>query len=269
MHGDKPLVVYLVLDDIPNYNQIINVLRHTNYASNYRTTGLRTTSKIFGYSPRETIRKDYCSSTAFAREDPTGHLAICDFGRTLANYYRKYCPEMFEYHHAISKQTIMDNWRIHNTPFTSGIINKNNPLKYHFDRGNVKSVYSNMIVFKHKCEGGHLAIPEFDLALDCANKSVVFFDGQDILHGVTPFRLTDPATSYRYSIVYYTLHQMWKCQTVDEELARIQKRKTDREMRRYKRLTGELKPEDDDIYKALSPQAQKYRNASNNRTKSS
>lgn len=258
-HNGKPLVVYLVLKDIPNYDKILNTLKHTHFSTNVRTTGLRTTSKIFGYSPRETIRKDYCSSTAFAREDPEGHFNICNFGNTLADLYRQYCPDMFEYHHAVSKMTIMNDWRIHGTPFTSGIINKNNPLKYHFDRGNVKNVYSNMIVFKNKCEGGYLAIPEFDVGLECSNKSVVFFDGQDILHGVTPFKLTDRQSGYRFSIVYYTLHQMWKCKTVTEELARIKTRKTERELKRYKRLTGELTPENDELYKHLSPLAKKYR----------
>jgi hypothetical protein len=258
MYDNKPLIVYLVLKDIPDYDKILNILQNTEFSTNRRTTGLRTTSKIFGYSPRETIRKDYCSSTAFARDDPEGHNIICNFGKTLSKYYKKYCPEMFEYHDSISKQKIMDDWKIHSTPFTSGIINKNNPLKYHTDKGNISKVYSNMIVFKNKCSGGYLSIPEFDIGLECANKSVVFFDGQDILHGVTPFRLTGEE-SYRYSIVYYTLNQMWKCEPITEELVRIKERKTQRELLRYKRLTGELKPEDDLIYKSLESKAKQYR----------
>jgi hypothetical protein len=152
----------------------------------------------------------------------------------------------------------MDDWKIGGTPFTSGIINKNNPLKYHFDAGNIGQVYSNMIAFKNDCEGGHLALPEFDIGLEISNRSVVFFDGQDILHGVTPFRLLS-RDAYRYTIVYYTLKQMWNCKPLDEEIARIRTRKTERETTRFKRLTGELKPEDDTVYQALEKKANEYR----------
>jgi hypothetical protein len=261
MYEGRPLVVYLVLKTIPGYSKIIDILKRIQYVRGKRTTGLKSEAKIFGYSPRETIRKDYCSSTSLASADPQGHYQICSFGKVLSDYYKKYCPEMFEYHTETSKQKIMDDWKIEGTPFTSGIINKNNPLKYHFDKGNISQVYSNMIVFKNKCKGGYLSIPEFDIGLECSNKSIVFFDGQDILHGVTPFTLDKAIQkdSYRFSIVYYTLKAMWKCETIDEELARIKQRKTDREITRYKRATGQVNPEEDENYRTMEAKAKAYR----------
>ena len=58
------------------------------------------------------------------------------------------------------------------------------------------------------------------------------FDGQGIMHGVTPITYESPL-SYRYSIVYYSLKQMWKCLTIDEELVRIRNKKTQREKIRH------------------------------------
>jgi hypothetical protein len=143
---------------------------------------------------------------------------------------------MFEYHDKQVHDKIRDPWIIEKSPFTSGIVNKNNQLKYHFDRGNIAKVFSNMVCFKKDCSGGRLSIPEFNLGLEIADKSILFFDGQSIMHGVTPFKM-ESINAYRYTLVYYTLQQMWHCDPIDEELARIKTKKTERETLRYKRLT--------------------------------
>jgi hypothetical protein len=145
---------------------------------------------------------------------------------------------MYDFHNDKSK-IIKDDWKIEGTPFSSGIINKNNALKYHFDSGNIKQVYSNMVCFKKNCEGGYLVLPEFDVALEVANKSITFFDGQDIMHGVSPFKLKT-YDGYRFTIVYYTLQQMWKCEPIDEEIVRIRNRRKERELRRIQMMKGEI-----------------------------
>lgn len=236
IEGGRIVAVYLVADDIPE--SFVEVVKKVKVDRNLRTDGLKTESRIFGYSPRETIRKDFCSSTSLAAEMPQEHAMICNFGATLADYYKKCAPEIYE-DHARRAEAIKQDWKIKGSPFTSGIINRNNPLKYHLDSGNLDKVYSNMVAFKHHCEGGYLAMPEFDVGFEIANKSITLFDGQDIIHGVTPFRLLSP-DAYRYTLVYYSLKAMWKCEPVDEELARIRKRKTEREVNRYRRLKGEI-----------------------------
>ncbi len=70
------------------------------------------------------------------------------------------------------------------------------------------------------------------MALEIANDSVLLFDGQDILHGVTPFTVSDDG--YRYTVVYYSLQRMWDCLTITDELARIRNLKTQRERKRVK-----------------------------------
>ncbi len=64
------------------------------------------------------------------------------------------------------------------------------------------------------------------------------FDGQSILHGVTPINKVSPK-GYRFSIVYYTLKRMWQCLEVDEELVRVRQKKTERERTRMEKPLNE------------------------------
>ena len=129
------------------------------------------------------------------------------------------------------KQKIKKEWVIKDSVFTSGIVNKNNQLNYHFDSGNFKGVYSNMIVFKGDVRGGHLVIPEIDISIEVADNTVTIFDGQDLLHGVSPIKYLHKE-SYRYSVVYYSLKRMWQCMEVEKEIDRIRKVKMQREIKR-------------------------------------
>ena len=205
------------------------------YETSDRTAGLKTTSAIFGFSPKVALRKDFCSSTAMARNFPKQHFVICEFSKELTKLYEKYFPETLKRHYELADKKVRKEWNLEGTPFTSGIVNKNNPLKYHHDAGNFKDVLSNMIVFKKGVSGGRLACPEYDVRFECSDNHVVIFDGAEILHGVTPIIRSDSPDSYRYSVVYYSLEQMWKCDSVNEEVERIRKVKKERE---FKRLDG-------------------------------
>lgn len=208
---------------------VVKVLNSIKYHVGKRVRGLKSTSRIFGFKPRQQMRQDFCSSTSLSMEFPAEHQAICDLALKLEGYYKKYNPEGYQKHLDMTQSKVKNDWKINNKSlFTSGIINKNNPLKYHFDAGNFVDVYSMMIVFKGGVSGGYLSLPEYGLAFELPNNSIFMFDGQGILHGVTPIKKNHP-NSYRYSIVYYTLKAMWKCLEVSEELVRIRKAKTERE----------------------------------------
>lgn len=225
-------IVAVYLETGFDTQNVVAALQRIKYTTSERTGGLVSTSRIFGYSPRIALRRDFCAITSLATEDPQAHQLVCDFGRTLAKEYQKYIPDVY-YDHLDMTKDILGTYKIPDTPFTSGIINYNNPLKYHFDAGNFKNVYSNMVVFKKDVEGGYLSLPEYGVGLELKHNSVLLFDGQKILHGVTPIkRLTRQA--FRYSVVYYALKAMWKCETIDDELIRIRKLKTSREIKRKK-----------------------------------
>jgi len=231
------LAVYLIMPKTPT--ELLQAILSIKYGTNKRLAGVITHSRIFGYKPREKIRNDMCTSTSLVTENPQEHRVICEFANQLTEYYKTYCGEIFDDHLAIANEKILPEWKIGSTPFSSGIVNRNNALHYHFDSGNFKNVYSNMVGFKSNVKGGYLAIPEYNIGLEIANNSVVLFDGQKILHGVTPIKKMNK-DAYRYTIVYYTLQQMWKCEPLTEELARIKHERTALERRRILRLKGEI-----------------------------
>ncbi len=224
----RPNIVYLKLED--DCSHIADVLQSIHYEKGNRTSGMLSQSRIFGHSPRITIRTDYCKSTALAREAPDAHALITAYAKKVAAYYQQFNSELYEYHQQQTSR-VLPEWTLENTVFTSGIINKNNPLAYHFDAGNFKNVWSNMLVFKHEVEGGYLAVPEYNVGFEVCNNSLLMFDGQNLLHGVTPIRKLTPE-AYRYSIVYYSLQQMWNCLAPGEEVTRIRKLRTQREEKR-------------------------------------
>jgi len=229
--------IYLIMPKTPT--KLLTSILSIKYGKHKRTRGLPTTSRVFGYHPREPIRHNFCASHSLSKEHPKKNKIICDFANDLSNYYKKYCGEVFLDHMQTAQEKILPEWTIRGTPFTSGIINKNNILHYHYDSGNLKNAYSNMVAFKSNITGGHLSIPEYDIGLEIANNSILLFDGQKILHGVTPMRKLNE-NAYRYTLVYYTLKMMWKCEPLTQEIARIKTVRTDLERRRIQRMKGEI-----------------------------
>ena len=234
--GDEVKIIYDELDI--DCLEVLNAVRKIKYTVNIRSHGLKTISRIFGFKPRQPQRGDFCTASTLAREFPKENAIVAEFAEKIEKSYEKYHPEGFKFHKESIKE-ILPEYKIGKTVFTSGIINKNNPLKYHYDTGNYNKVYSCMLVMKGGTEGGYLSIPDYDIGIELKNNSILMFDGQSIMHGVTPIRYTSPF-GYRYSIVYYSLKRLWKCLTIDDELIRVRTKKMEREKRRHN-MTPEYK----------------------------
>lgn len=225
----QPVILYCKLKE--NLENLRWAVKNLKYTKGQRSRGVVSQSTIFGYKPKVPMRQDYCSATSMAKNNAKEHFIITDFAKNLSNYYADNFKEVFEKHKNIVREKIKNEWVIPGTPFTSGIVNKDNPLKYHFDSGNFKGVLSNMVAFKKNMTGGRLVIPAYNIKLEIEDGSLSIFDGQSILHGVSPF-IKQSNHSYRYTIVYYTLEQMWRCNTITEELIRIRQKKKEREHNR-------------------------------------
>tara|TARA_R110000868_G_scaffold93311_1_gene258260 strand:- start:1071 stop:1907 length:837 start_codon:yes stop_codon:yes gene_type:complete len=221
-------------EDADALSEIFDCCTTVKYQETFRTSGLKTTSRIFGYNPRNAIRKDFCSITSFATEQPNQHAKIMSGGAIAAKHYALHNSELYSEHLKTTKERIVEDYRHADVPFTSGIINDNNPLCYHFDSGNFKDVWSAMIVLKKEIGGGYLSMPEYGVMCEVKDKSIFYFDGQSILHGVTPITKMRP-DSRRFSIVYYSLRAMWNCTPLREEIARARMR---REQVENRRLSG-------------------------------
>ena len=164
-----------------------------------------------------------------ALDHPQEHAAICNMAPFIDQQYKKFFPEVHAKHREAAT-TVREQWTLPNSVFTSGIVNHNNPLRYHFDSGNFSQVCSAMIGFRHKTQGGYLACPELGISFEIGDCSLILFDGQKLLHGVTPIkRMAEDA--FRYTIVYYSLRDMWHCKTVQDEVDAERKRRTTTERR--------------------------------------
>ena len=227
--NNEPTIFYKKLDT--DTSALRWAVKSIKYSEGKRLRGLKSTSAIFGYSPRIPMRHDYCTTTSMALNFKKQHYVITDFAKELTGYYKEYFPEQFDFHNSLIEERVMKDWTIGGSPFTSGIVNKNNQLKYHFDSGNFKGVLSNMVVFKKDVDGGYLVIPELNIALEVVDNTLTIFNGQEILHGVSTIEYKNQY-AYRYSIVYYSLEQMWKCEPLGDEIKRIRKVKTEREIKR-------------------------------------
>jgi len=180
-----------------------------------RASGMATVDAIFGYKPRNSFRRSYCSSSAMSYKEPKQHEIFVEAAEEISKIYKKLLPERYD-NHVESAKIFDKDWKLNNTPFTSGVLNVNNQLPYHVDRGNIDGVYSNMVSFCRNKTGGSLHIPLYGLKIDIVDKKLVMFDGQNIVHGVEPFKLGDGG--YRYTAVYYSLKEMWRCVAVKEEI---------------------------------------------------
>ena len=74
------------------------------------------------------------------------------------------------------------------------------------------------------------------------------FEGQNILHGVTPFEKLS-SDSFRVTIVYYSLKEMWKCLEVDDEIVRARTSRMFSELKRayYDKVKKSIRTFEDTI----------------------
>jgi hypothetical protein len=211
-------IVYI--DNIEEDMELIfNILESIKYDKGYRTNGVEFTSRIFGFRPKNYMRRTPCKITSLAREFPQQHRILEIMAKIAEKYYKIYNNDKYNYHLNEIKKVLSD-YRILDTVFTSGIVNQNNPLQYHFDVGNFNKCWSAMFAFKKDIEGGYLSIPEYDIGIEIKNNSLLLFDGQSLMHGVTPIKKLKN-NAKRFTIVYYSLKKMWTCKPIDEEIKNI------------------------------------------------
>jgi hypothetical protein len=207
------------------------LLQESSFPKSSRTNGMYSMSNIFGYLPRVAIRNDFCRRSFWASKSEA-EQALFDASVLAASVYRKHLPRRYEEHMKDVSESVLAQYRMKDTPFTSGIVNKNSPLHYHKDSGNFKGRWSCMLTLRKRCEGGLLVLPELRIALACEDGDVSMFSGQSLLHGVTPIRRF--RGGYRYSAVFYSLKQMWQCLPPAEEMERARSRRETIEVKRWK-----------------------------------
>jgi len=182
-----------------------------NVTTTSRLNGMAVTHRTFGYQPPVPMRRRYgCSRSQFNTEYPRAMDQIAQFCRVAEHVFRTNASDVHDITARKVRDAIAPAWLIAGTPWSSGIINKTVSLPYHKDQSNVTSSWSAMLVCRRQVAGGYLHLADYDTYLSVPHGSITIFDGQSIVHGVTPMTMTHPA-AFRYSLVTYAKVGMRKC----------------------------------------------------------
>lgn len=191
--------------------------------SGRRSQGLRTKSAVFGSLPRVPIRNYYCRLSADSINDPGVWRRVRLLASEITAIYRRELPEEFVRHAKETRDAIVPDWVIEGTPFTTVNFNVNHAIRYHRDAANQKGVWSNVAILRKGCRGGLLVLPEYGVALSQRDGALILFDGQRVIHGVTPI----VGDGYRVSIVLYALDAFRNCYPFAEELEHAKNHRTE------------------------------------------
>lgn len=213
--GGKMVAYYDILPDEAT-KELRKAALTTKPDKSNRTSGIKTSSSVFGYMPRNAVRSDYCRVTKKSKDEPANFDKVHEFAKWLTDYYKGIVST--ENEEAFLEQ-VGDDWKLQDTFFTTANFNMNQVIKYHRDAFNAKDAWSNVLILSDGIRGGELVIPGLGVAFKQQNNALSIFDGQKIMHGVHNVRQTKPG-AYRCSCVFYTLQQLTSCYPYDEELQR-------------------------------------------------
>jgi len=195
-----------------------------------RTAGLSAATQTFGWVPRRASRHDFCHIAALATSYPDLHERLCELGKYASQIYSEFVPHVYQ-QHLETVTAKMDKRHLVSGVYTSGVVNKNSVLGGHTDAGNVPKTWNSQLTIKKDIEDSYLVMPELRVALEVADGSMALFEAQSVWHGVTPV-LKTRKTAVRYSVVWFSTQALKDCLPRDEEIARIQRKKTEREWKR-------------------------------------
>jgi len=232
VRGDTTIIIngeVSVIYQILNEEQVKfarHITLNTKPVSTQRTWGIPTQSSVFGTMPRLPLRVDYCRYSAKSKEEKANYKLAFELGKIICEIYKNSLPE--EYENAVTQTlgSVHKDWLpVEGLPFTTCNFNINHAIKYHRDTGNVKNTFSNVLILKKEVIGGYLVCPELGITFEQADRALIIFNGQKIVHGVSPVKFLNKG-SYRSSVVFYILEQMKHCYPYQQELERVAKRKT-------------------------------------------
>lgn len=203
------------------------VLNYPCDTTTRRAAGIRNQSRVFGFISRSPVlRRAACSHCNGAIEHPEAHAGIVGAAKHLAEMLNRHLPEIAS-EQLDQLSSVLPEWKMPGGMWTSGVVNKTSNLAYHYDRNNFDA-WSAMPVVRRHTRGGHLHIPRMDAVLKLNDGDVLFFNGQEWVHGVTPITLLRD-DAYRYSCVFYPVKKMKQCLPWEEELAHAKQWRTDNE----------------------------------------
>lgn len=202
-----------------------------NEVQENRLSGFQNAHRVFGSTAPVPLRKRWgCSIAAFNQEYPSVTERLGEFAHHAWRSIAEHAPAVAEEHYNLITD-ILPCWRFRDSAWTSGIVNRTSALPYHRDAGNIRGTWSSMLCLRREIEGGYLHLADLDVWLEIPSASITSFDGQGVLHAVSPIRPTGPRP-YRYTTVLYAKSGCRGCLEGPAEIRRAQERRTESEERR-------------------------------------
>ncbi len=181
-------------------------------------SGVPTMSSVFGALPKNEARRMHsCRPAKKNTKELNNFKTILTIAEKIAKLYQSKMPNNYEEDLKTIKEIVNKDYLIKNLPFTTFNANKNQIIRYHRDRGNVKGVMSNVLISRYGVSGGELVFPEYRFALAQENGFYSVFNGEKEIHGVADCQFL-AQDAYRCSFVFYTLEQMKHCKSYFEEM---------------------------------------------------
>ena len=182
---------------------------------NQRVSGLHVCDRTFGYSPPSAFHNAHRAD--LYRDAP----ALCErlerAASNAADVFQQIAPETYR-DQQDRLAAIRQDYRLGDTPFTSGVANKTTAMRYHADSPNLPGSWSVLLVLCEGVSGGHLNVPEWNMSFAMRDGYALLFSGQRFTHGVTPIH----GDGYRYSVVWYARDGF---ENADSPLAELLKRR--------------------------------------------
>lgn len=210
----------------------------TTGANEFRLSGIKNAHRTFGFTAPVPLRRRFgCSRSRFTDEHPECDAALDGLVADVEALTLAIAPDRIRGRHDEIKAEVLPEWRLDGTAWTSGIINWTSALPYHRDAGNFAGGWSAMLALRRHVRGGHLHLAEYDRTLAVPDCALVGFDGQAVMHAVTPLRFRTSVartghTPYRVTIVWYAKTGMRTCCPPGEaEIARARRARTASEER--------------------------------------
>lgn len=231
-----PAFAYLPIGDVASLRRTVLDIPYTTLTT--RSSGWQNVSRTFGYAPRRPVYgREGCEDTRLWSERPEGHAILLHYANVVRDRLFEIFPDIAETDRdTMAHSGVQEEWKLGETNWTSGVVNKSSALPYHRDGFNFP-VWTAMPVVRRHMKGGYLHIPEYNAVVASRDGWAVFFPGYELVHGVTPLHPTRE-DGYRYSVVYYALKGMKDCFTHAVEQDYALRKRTEREREMARKLAG-------------------------------
>jgi hypothetical protein len=225
---DNMPMYYGKLENIPD--SLRYRLGQLKYSKSKRANGVESNNVVlFGSKPANPRKENFCHQAPIMYNSGEHYATIIETAQVMDKAFERAMPSYYKLAQGLLSlnkpdRHIYPRFMIPGTIYTTGIINLNNQLIYHYDRANMNGFLSVLLTLRGGMGGGYLVFPEYRMAVECKDGYILIFNGHKLLHGVSQLMPSKMAANpYRYSIVCYTWRNMTKCyETQGEALLHAQ-----------------------------------------------